>query len=170
LFQDGWAVGLGWGVSLEFSLGFRVWRVGGGSSPLGFVFASEVIQVGGMSFNLFLVPVPSHLGVSSLSFLLRAQFNLISFIFEWVIPLVISFLAAHIHLISFFVDPFYLWLIEFIGPCPTGRGTIALDPTFGSFMLLEPVSYQMNQFFWRKCLDCLDWNGFFWCSECGNSR
>jgi hypothetical protein len=29
---------------------------------------------------------------------------------------------------------------EFLGSCPTGTGTIALDPTFGSFTLLRPVS------------------------------
>jgi hypothetical protein len=29
----------------------------------------------------------------------------------------------------------------FIGPVPPGAGTIALDPTFGSFTLLEPVSH-----------------------------
>jgi hypothetical protein len=28
-----------------------------------------------------------------------------------------------------------------LGPAPTGTGTIALDPTFGSFTLLEPVSH-----------------------------
>ncbi len=28
----------------------------------------------------------------------------------------------------------------------------------------------MNWLFWWKCLDCLDWNEFFWCSECGHSR
>jgi hypothetical protein len=27
-----------------------------------------------------------------------------------------------------------------LGPAPIGTGTIALDPTFGSFTLLEPVS------------------------------
>jgi hypothetical protein len=27
-----------------------------------------------------------------------------------------------------------------LGPSPTGTGAIALDPTFGSFTLLEPVS------------------------------
>ncbi len=26
---------------------------------------------------------------------------------------------------------------------------------------------QVNQFLWSKCLD---WNKFFWCSECGHSR
>jgi hypothetical protein len=25
-------------------------------------------------------------------------------------------------------------------------------------------------FFWWKCLDYLDWKGFFWCSECGHSK
>jgi len=39
--------------------------------------------------------------------------------------------------------------------------TIAFDPTFGSFTLLELVSHYMNLFFWWKCLDSLDWNGFF---------
>jgi hypothetical protein len=33
-----------------------------------------------------------------------------------------------------------------LGPTPTGTGTIALDPTFGSFTLLEPVSYHVNYF------------------------
>ncbi len=28
-----------------------------------------------------------------------------------------------------------------LGPAPTGTGTIALDPTFGSFTLLEPLSH-----------------------------
>jgi hypothetical protein len=28
-----------------------------------------------------------------------------------------------------------------LGPAPTGTAIIALDPTFGSFTLLEPVSY-----------------------------
>jgi len=31
---------------------------------------------------------------------------------------------------------------------PTGTGTIALDPTFGSFTLLEPISHYVNQFLW----------------------
>jgi len=31
------------------------------------------------------------------------------------------------------------------------------------FTLVEPV-------FLVKCLDYFDWNGFFWCSECGHSR
>jgi len=32
--------------------------------------------------------------------------------------------------------------------------TIALDPTFGSFTLLKPISHYVNQFLWWKCLDC----------------
>jgi hypothetical protein len=28
-----------------------------------------------------------------------------------------------------------------LGPAPTWTGTIALDPTFGSFTLLEPISH-----------------------------
>jgi hypothetical protein len=31
---------------------------------------------------------------------------------------------------------------------PTGTGTIALDPTFGSFTLLGSLSHQVNQFLW----------------------
>jgi hypothetical protein len=46
-----------------------------------------------------------------------------------------------------------------------GAGTIALDPTFESFTLLELVSL-MKVF----RLQYLDWNGFFGCSECGHSR
>ncbi len=37
------------------------------------------------------------------------------------------------------------------GPASTGTGTIALDPTFGSFTLLEPVSlmkvFKLEQMF-----------------------
>jgi hypothetical protein len=35
-----------------------------------------------------------------------------------------------------------------VGPAPTGTGTIALDPTFGSFTLLKSVSHYMNWFLW----------------------
>jgi hypothetical protein len=35
-----------------------------------------------------------------------------------------------------------------LGPAPTGTGTIELDPTFGSFTLLEQVSHEANWFFW----------------------
>jgi len=28
-----------------------------------------------------------------------------------------------------------------LGPAPWGIGTVALDPTFGSFTLLEPISH-----------------------------
>ncbi len=34
-----------------------------------------------------------------------------------------------------------------LGLVPTGTGTIALDPTFGSFTLLEPISHQVTPFF-----------------------
>jgi hypothetical protein len=57
-----------------------------------------------------------------------------------------------------------------LGPAPTGTGTMALDPTFGRFTLLKPVSHYVNRFLWWKCLDCLDWNRLFWCSECGASN
>ncbi len=33
-----------------------------------------------------------------------------------------------------------------LGPDPTGTGTMALDPTFGSFTLLEPVTHLVNVF------------------------
>ncbi len=48
--------------------------------------------------------------------------------------------------------------------------SVTLDPTFGSFTLLEPVSHYVNWFLWWKYLDCLDWNRLFWCSECEQSR
>jgi hypothetical protein len=36
-----------------------------------------------------------------------------------------------------------------LGPVPVGTGTIALDPTFGSFTLLDPVSLvSSNLFLW----------------------
>jgi hypothetical protein len=57
-----------------------------------------------------------------------------------------------------------------LGNAPTGTWTIALDPTFGSFTLLELVSRAVTQFLWWKCLECLDWNGLFWFSECGHSK
>jgi len=31
--------------------------------------------------------------------------------------------------------------LRLLGPAPTGTRTIALDPTFGSFTLLKPVSH-----------------------------
>jgi len=40
----------------------------------------------------------------------------------------------------------FLWFVG--GPTPTGTGTIILDPTFGSFTLLEPVSHYRNRFLW----------------------
>ncbi len=33
-----------------------------------------------------------------------------------------------------------------LGPDPTGTGTMSLDPTFGSFALLEPVSHLVKVF------------------------
>ncbi len=33
-----------------------------------------------------------------------------------------------------------------LGPGPTGTGTIIFNPTFGSFTLLEPVSYWVKVF------------------------
>jgi hypothetical protein len=33
-------------------------------------------------------------------------------------------------------------------PPPTGTGTIALDPTFGSFTLLKSVSHEVSWFLW----------------------
>jgi cytochrome c-type biogenesis protein CcmH/NrfF len=32
-----------------------------------------------------------------------------------------------------------------LGHAPTGTGTIAFDPTFGSFTLLEPISHYSNK-------------------------
>jgi hypothetical protein len=63
----------------------------------------------------------------------------------------------------------FLW---FVGPLPPqGHGLSShWIQLFGSFTLLEPVWHYMNWFLWWKCLDCLDWNGLFWCSECGHSR
>jgi hypothetical protein len=34
-----------------------------------------------------------------------------------------------------------LFTLSFLGPAPSGTGTITLDPTFGSFTLLEPISH-----------------------------
>ncbi len=33
-----------------------------------------------------------------------------------------------------------------LGPGPTGTGTITFNPTFGSFTLLEPISYWVKVF------------------------
>jgi len=55
----------------------------------------------------------------------------------------------------------HAWMSQLLGPAPTRIGSTTLDPTFESFTLLEPVSYKVNRFLWWKCLDCLDWNGFF---------
>jgi hypothetical protein len=56
-----------------------------------------------------------------------------------------------------------LFVCLFVGP-----GTITLHPTFGSFILLELVSHQVNWFLWWKCLDCLDWNGFWLFPMCSH--
>jgi hypothetical protein len=52
------------------------------------------------------------------------------------------------HLIGFvmFVDGLGQAIVQsmthcLLGPAPTGTGTIALDPTFASFTLLESVSH-----------------------------
>jgi len=58
------------------------------------------------------------------------------------------------------------WCLRFPYFIGSGTGTIALDPTFGSFTSLEPVSHEVNRVFWWKCSDCLDRNEVFWCSEC----
>jgi len=42
--------------------------------------------------------------------------------------------------------PGYTCAACFVGPCPTG--TMGLDPTFGSFTLLEQVSHEANWFLW----------------------
>ncbi len=56
----------------------------------------------------------------------------------------------------------------FLGP---GTGTITLDPTFGSFSLLESVFILDEPIFLVKVfrLFRLEWI-CFWCSECGHSR
>jgi len=49
--------------------------------------------------------------------------------------------AVHCY-ISFFIGLLSgtLWALHLLGPAPTGKETIAFDPTFGSFTLLsEPV-------------------------------
>jgi len=56
-------------------------------------------------------------------------------------------------------------LHHFVGPCP--HRTMALDPTFGRFTLLNSVSHLVNWFLRWKSLNCLDCNRSFWCSECG---
>jgi len=42
-----------------------------------------------------------------------------------------------------YLTPNNLFLL--LGTAPTGKGTIALDPTFGSFTLLEPVSHWVKK-------------------------
>jgi hypothetical protein len=63
--------------------------------------------------------------------------------------------------------------LTLLGSAPTGTGTIALDSTFGSFTLLEPVSHEVNRVFRWKCLDCLDRNEVFLalrvCTQCTTS-
>jgi hypothetical protein len=46
-----------------------------------------------------------------------------------------------------------------LGPPPIGTGTIALDPTFGSFTLLDRTDFTLSN--WFLCWKCLDWNWFF---------
>jgi hypothetical protein len=89
--------------------------------------------------------------------------------------------SCNLQIFSYLGSPHTLWWVRpipkmwgwarpfilspLLGPVPMGARTIALDPTFGSFTLIEPVSHQVNQFLWWKCLDCLDWNRVFWCSD-----
>jgi hypothetical protein len=70
---------------------------------------------------------------------------------------------------SFRICPFSSHLAIPMNLLGAGTWTTALDSTFGSFTLSEPVSHYVNPFVWWKCLDCLDWNRLFWCSECGHS-
>ncbi len=51
----------------------------------------------------------------------------------------------------------------FFSPALTGTWTMALDPTIGSFTLLEPVSLV-------KVFRLFKSDGFFGCSKCGHSR
>jgi hypothetical protein len=53
---------------------------------------------------------------------------------------------------------------------PTGTATITLDPNFWKFHLIR-ASFTLGErvSLVKKCLDCLDWNKLFWCSECGHS-
>jgi hypothetical protein len=41
-----------------------------------------------------------------------------------------------------------IFLLGTAPPAPTGTGTMALDPTFGSFTLLKLVSHYVNRFLW----------------------
>jgi hypothetical protein len=53
--------------------------------------------------------------------------------------------------------------VHLSGRALTGTGTIALDPTFASFTLLELVSLV-------KLFRLFRLERIFWCSECGNSK
>jgi hypothetical protein len=50
-----------------------------------------------------------------------------------------NFTLKYIIAAGYFADIFCCW-----APVPVGAGTIAIDPTFGSFTLLKPVSQQVN--------------------------
>jgi hypothetical protein len=57
----------------------------------------------------------------------------------WVRSQWCGFSMNNVLLVCLWFFPFFP--IMFLGPAPTGTGTITLDPTFGHFTLLEPVSH-----------------------------
>ncbi len=67
---------------------------------------------------------------------------------------------ANVHHVVANVSHVVVGVHHIVGHC--FARTITLDPTFGSFILLELISHWVNRFLWWKCLDCLDWNEFFW--------
>jgi hypothetical protein len=58
----------------------------------------------------------------------------------------------------------------FVGPCPRRDREYRIGSNFWKFYIIRTSFILGDRFLWWNCLDCLDWNGFFWCSECGNSR
>jgi hypothetical protein len=45
-----------------------------------------------------------------------------------------------------------------------------IGSNFWKFYLIKiDFTFSWTGFFWGKCLDCLDENGIFWCSECGHN-
>jgi len=49
------------------------------------------------------------------------------------------------------------WHFLLLGPTPSGKGTIAFDPTLGSFTFIK-TSFTLGELVF---LDCFEWNRFF---------
>jgi hypothetical protein len=61
-------------------------------------------------------------------------------------------------------------LLALVGPCPHKDRDYCTGSNFWKFCLIR-TGFTLGKLVFRwKCLDCLDWNRLFWCSEYRHSR